>query len=104
MFSPVISSDLILGAVGVLQFDVTVDRLKNEYGVDAVYEPIDFAAARWVTADDPKVLAEFEKKNQANLSFDAGENLACLAPSEWMMTYIIERNPEITFLKTREQV
>ena len=104
VFSPIINSDLILGAVGVLQFDVTVDRLKNEYGVDAVYEPIDFSAARWVTAEDPKAMAKFEKSNQANLALDAGENLACLAPSEWMMTFIIEKNPEITFLKTREQV
>jgi peptide subunit release factor RF-3 len=57
-----------------------------------------------VTADDPKVLAQFEKNNQSSLSLDAGENLTCLAPSEWMMTYIIERNPGVTFLKTREQV
>ncbi len=104
VFSPLVSSDLILGAVGVLQFDVTVDRLKNEYGVDAVYEPVDFAAARWVTSEDSKTMAEFEKNHQASLSLDAGENLACLAPSEWMMDFIVERNPEITFLKTREQV
>ena len=104
VFSPLMSSDLILGAVGVLQFDVTVDRLKNEYGVDAVYEPVDFAAARWVTSEDSKAMVEFEKNHQASLSLDAGQNLACLAPSEWMMDFIIERNPEITFLKTREQV
>ncbi|MDF1536965.1 MAG: peptide chain release factor 3 [bacterium] len=104
VFSPLISTDLILGAVGILQFDVTVNRLKNEYGVDAVYEPVNFAAARWVTSDDSKAMAEFERKNQASLSLDAGENLACLAPSEWMMQFIIERNPRITFLKTREQV
>ncbi len=48
-FRPVAGSAFILGAVGVLQFDVTMARLKNEYGVDAVYEPVTFAAARWVT-------------------------------------------------------
>ncbi|TSA44135.1 MAG: hypothetical protein D4R56_07650, partial [Deltaproteobacteria bacterium] len=40
-----------LGAVGVLQFDVTMARLKSEYGVDASYETIDYAAARWIACD-----------------------------------------------------
>jgi peptide subunit release factor RF-3 len=35
---------LILDAVGVLQFDVTMARLKTEYGVDASYETIEYAA------------------------------------------------------------
>ena len=104
VFSRLINGDLILGAVGVLQFDVTVDRLKSEYGVDALYEPVDFSAARWVAADDSKALAEFEKKNRANLTLDAGRNLACLASNEWMMDYIIEKNPGIRFTKTREQL
>jgi peptide chain release factor 3 len=102
VFRPIMNSDLILGAVGVLQFDVTVDRLKNEYGVDATYEPVDFGAARWVLCDDPKKLALFEKDNQANLALDAGDSLTCLAASEWMMDFFIEKNPEIQFVKTRE--
>ncbi|UCG39159.1 MAG: peptide chain release factor 3 [bacterium] len=104
VFSPLINGDLILGAVGILQFDVTVDRLRNEYGVDAVYEPVDYAAARWVACDDRKALAEFEERNRSNLTLDAGSNLACLAPSEWMMDFIIEKNPGIRFHKTRECV
>ncbi|NIQ98318.1 MAG: peptide chain release factor 3 [Desulfuromonadales bacterium] len=102
VFRPVIGSDYILGAVGVLQFDVTMQRLKNEYGVDAVYEGVEYATARWIDCDDRKKLDEFERKNQGNLAEDAEGNLTYLAPSEWRLGYVQEQWPGIEFLKTRE--
>ena len=102
VFRPLASNDYIVGAVGVLQFDVTMERLKVEYGVDAVYEAIDFATARWISCEDSKSLAEFEKKNQANLALDAEGNLSYLAPSEWRLGYVMEQWPKIQFAKTRE--
>jgi peptide chain release factor 3 len=102
VFRPLISNDYIVGAVGILQFDVTMERLKTEYGVDAIYENVDYATARWVGSADPKKLAEFEKKNQANLALDAEGNLSYLAPSEWRLGYVVEQWPGIEFFKTRE--
>jgi len=102
VFRPLLSNDYIVGAVGVLQFDVTMERLKVEYGVDAVYEQVDYATARWVGSPDPKKLAEFEKKNQASLAIDAEGNLSYLAPSEWRLGYVMEQWPDIVFAKTRE--
>lgn len=102
VFRPLLSNDYIVGAVGVLQFDVTMERLKTEYGVDAIYESVDYATARWVGSSDPKKLAEFEKKNQANLALDAEGNLSYLAPSEWRLGYVMEQWPAIEFSKTRE--
>jgi peptide chain release factor 3 len=102
VFRPLMGSDYILGAVGVLQFDVIIARLKDEYGVDALYEGIDYATARWVTAEDRKVMAEFEKKNQSALAHDAEGNLAFLASSEWRLGHTIEQWPNVTFHKTRE--
>jgi len=102
VFRPLIDNDYILGAVGVLQFDVTMARLKTEYGVDASYEPADYAAARWVECDDRKMLAEFEKKCRANLALDADGRLAYLAASEWRLGFVMEDWPDIAFRKTRE--
>jgi len=102
VFRPLINNDYIVGAVGVLQFDVTMERLKTEYGVDAVYENVDFATARWVGSHDARKLAEFEKKNQANLAYDAEGNLSYLASSEWRLGYVKEQWPDIDFAKTRE--
>lgn len=102
VFRPLIGNDYILGAVGVLQFDVTMARLKTEYGVEASSEQIDYAAARWVACDDRERLAEFEKKCQANLARDAAGHLTYLASSEWRLGFIMEEWPDIAFHKTRE--
>ncbi|HIP39705.1 MAG TPA: peptide chain release factor 3 [Desulfocapsa sulfexigens] len=104
VFRPNIGGSHIMGAVGVLQFEVTVARLKNEYGVEAIYEPIDFQAARWVECEDKKKLAEFERKNQASLAIDAEGFLTYLAQNEWMLNFFMEKWPDITFHKTRENI
>nr|WP_320056128.1 peptide chain release factor 3 [Desulfuromonas thiophila] len=102
LFRPLASSDYILGAVGVLQFDVITARLRDEYGVDAVYEGVDYATARWIGCDDRKMAAEFEKKNRASLARDAEGNLAFLASSEWRLQHTVEQWPQVRFHKTRE--
>ncbi len=102
VFRPISGSGYILGAVGVLQFDVTMARLKAEYGVDAVYEPVDYTTARWISSEDKNKLAEFEKTKQANLARDSEGQLAYLAASEWRLGYTMEEWPDIAFHKTRE--
>jgi peptide chain release factor 3 len=102
LFRPLVGGEYILGAVGVLQFDVTMARLKDEYGVDAVIEGAGYAAARWVRCADPKRMAEFEKSARSHLAHDAAGNLAYLAASEWRLDYIIEHWPDVEFLKTCE--
>jgi len=102
VFRPLTSNDYIVGAVGVLQFDVTMERLRNEYSVDAVYEPVDYATARWVSSADPKKLEEFERRNQSHLALDAEGNLSYLASSEWRLGHVTEQWPAIDFAKTRE--
>ena len=102
VFRPLFGNDYILGAVGVLQFDVTMARLKSEYGVDASYEKIEYATARWIACDDPKRLSEFEKRCQANLARDADNHLTYLAASEWRLGFIMEEWPDVQFRKTRE--
>jgi peptide chain release factor 3 len=95
-------SDYILGAVGVLQFEVTMARLKAEYGVDAIYEPVDFTVARWIECRDRKRMAEFEKKNAANLARDSQGCLSYLTTSEFQLKYCMDEWPEVEFVKTRE--
>jgi peptide chain release factor 3 len=56
VFRPLSGGDLVLGAVGTLQFDVVAERLRTEYGVEAVFEPAPIHTARWVHSADPKTL------------------------------------------------
>jgi len=102
VFSPISSSDLVLGAVGQLQFDVVAYRLKDEYKVDAIYEPINVYTARWVSCDDPRKLEEFRKKAANQLSIDSGGHLTYLAPTRVNLALMEERWPEIEFRATRE--
>ena len=102
LFMPVASNDLILGAVGVLQFDVVVYRLLDEYKVDCAYEPVSVATARWVECDDAKMLADFKKKADANLALDGGGHLTYLAPSRVNLSLMEERWPDVRFRATRE--
>ncbi|MCX5815477.1 MAG: peptide chain release factor 3 [Proteobacteria bacterium] len=102
LFRPVMDNTYVLGAVGVLQFDVAIARLKAEYGVDAVYETVGYITARWVNSDNKKRLATFEKTNRTNLALDIDGNLTYLATSEWRLELAVKEWPEITFMKTRE--
>jgi peptide chain release factor 3 len=101
-FRPLTRSDYILGAVGVLQFDVTVARLKAEYGVDATYEPMGYSAARWISCANKKTLDDFERKHRANMVYDSEGHLAYLAPDLWRLNSVMQDWPDISFEKTRE--
>jgi peptide chain release factor 3 len=101
-FKPLMSNDLILGAVGVLQFDVVAYRLKDEYGVDAAFEPVGVATARWVKCDDARKLEEFRDRNAANLAIDAAGELVYLAPTRINLQLTEERWPDVRLMATRE--
>jgi peptide chain release factor 3 len=102
LFRPLMGSDYILGAVGVLQFEVTMARLAAEYGVDAIYQDAPYKLARWVECDDAKIFAEFQAKFQASLALDAEEHLAYLCDGNWRLTRTMELYPDVIFHKTRE--
>ncbi len=102
VFMPISNSSLIVGAVGQLQYEVVAFRLKDEYRVEAIYEPVSVYTARWVECDDAKKLEEFRKKAADNLSVDGGGHLTYLAPSRVNLQLMEERWPEIEFRATRE--
>lgn len=102
LFKPLRNNDLILGAVGVLQFDVTAFRLKGEYNVECVYDAIGISTVRWVSAENPAKLEEFKKKAFDNLAEDGGGYLVYLATSRVNLQLTEERWPDIKFSATRE--
>jgi peptide chain release factor 3 len=102
LFRPLASNDLILGAVGPLQFDVVAHRLKDEYRVDCQFEPINVATARWVDVEDEGMLQDFQRKAHNNLALDHSESLVYIAPSKVNLNLTEERWPDIGFRETRE--
>lgn len=102
VFRPLNGADLVLGAVGVLQFEVVASRLANEYGVEAIFESTNTYTARWVTCDDARILQDFEDQLINNLARDAANSLAYLATSRVNLELTQERWPQIVFHATRE--
>ncbi len=101
-FKPLLSNELILGAVGILQFEVVAYRLKNEYGVEATFEKINIQTARWVDCEDNKMLEDFSRQLQNNLAQDGAGQLVYLAPTRVNLQLTEERWPGIRFAATRE--
>ena len=102
LYRPLNNNDLILGAVGVLQFEVVKHRLKHEYGVDCDFEAVNVTTARWVECDDDKELARFRERHGSNLALDHAGDLAYIAPTRVNLDMTIEKWPKIRFLATRE--
>ena len=102
VFMPLRNNDIILGAVGMLQFDGVAYRLQDEYKVECLYEPINIFTARWIECDDSKMLDEFKRKNHDNLAVDGGGFLTYLAPTRANMSLAQERWPDVKFMETRE--
>jgi peptide chain release factor 3 len=102
VFFPTRNADIIVGAVGQLQFEVVAYRLKDEYKVEAIYEPVNVYTARWVECDDPKKLQEFKDKALEGLALDGGGHLTYLAPTRVNLSLMEERWPDVKFLATRE--
>ncbi len=101
LFRPVSNNDLILGAVGVLQFEVVAQRLKDEYNVSCFFEPVNVSTARWVIGPSAEI-EKFLAKVKDNVAYDAADQLVYIAPTRVNLTLTEERWPELQFVAIRE--
>jgi peptide chain release factor 3 len=102
LFKPLRNNDLILGAVGQLQFEVVAFRLADEYSVQCVFDPVTVYTARWVDSSDRARLEEFRARAHDHLALDHSGALVYLAPSRVNLQLTLERWPDIAFRETRE--
>ncbi|CAA6822757.1 MAG: Peptide chain release factor 3 [uncultured Thiotrichaceae bacterium] len=102
LYRPLTNNNLILGAVGVLQFDVVAHRLKAEYNVDCMFEAVNVQTARWIACDDEKKLQQFKDKVENNLALDHAGELVYIAPTRVNLQMAEEKWPDVEFQSTRE--
>jgi len=102
VFRPLDTNQIIVGAVGELQFDVVAHRLAHEYNVECIYDSVKVVTARWVYCKDQKKLSDFKTKLSGQLSLDSSDALAYLAPTNVNLMMTKERWPDIEFKETRE--
>jgi peptide chain release factor 3 len=96
------SGQMLLGAIGQLQFEVVAQRLKNEYKVDAIFDNADIHTVRWLTFPDEITRQNFEREQALRLGQDVDGNLVYLASSRYNLEVTTEKWPKITFHATRE--
>lgn len=101
LFRPLHSNDMILGAVGTLQFDVVAHRLEFEYGVDCFFEPYNVSTARWLRGD-VAMIQQLAEKSGVNVALDGAGDYVYLAPNRVNLNMTMEKYPDIIFLETRE--
>ena len=102
VFKPDVGGNMLLGAIGQLQFEVVQHRLKTEYDCDVRLEGCQYTSARWITADNAADLREFENAYPLRLAHDAADTLAYLCTSPYDVRLAQERFPKIHFHPLRE--
>ena len=103
LFRPLRNNDLILGAVGQLQFEVVAFRLQDEYSVQCVFEPVNVHTARWVERGRCAQARGVPRHAPTTIwRVDHSGALVYLAPSRVNLQLTLERWPDIRFRETRE--
>jgi peptide chain release factor 3 len=102
VFKPEVGGNMLLGAIGQLQFEVVQHRLKGEYDADIRLEGCQYTGARWITADTPQELKAFCEAYPMRMARDAADTLAYLCTSPYDVRLAQERFPKIHFHPLRE--
>ncbi len=103
VFKPVIGSEMVVGAVGALQFDVLDERMKAEYNLEVMFETSPYQAARWISADTRADLEAFIERNNAQMAEDVDGAPVFLGKSAWEIGYVQDKNPKVRFSATKER-
>jgi peptide chain release factor 3 len=104
VFRPTIGNEWIVGVAGALQFDVLADRIRTEYSIPVFFEGTSLYTARWLDTKDHQLLKRFAAANQGAMAEDHNGSPVFLARNSWHLKTAGEEWPDITFLKTKEQV
>ena len=102
VFRPQDGSPALVGVVGPLQLEVLQQRLKDEYGLEIMWDVAEFALARWISSDDPKAMEQFVAANGMGIAEDLDGDLVFLARNQFYLDYTRERAPGIVFTDIKD--
>ncbi|WP_312493374.1 peptide chain release factor 3, partial [Anaerosporobacter sp.] len=83
--------EIIVGVVGVLQFDVLKFRLESEYGVDIRLEPLPYEHIRWIENKDIDV-AKLSVTSDTKKIKDLKDNSLLIFTHSWSINTVLDRN------------
>ena len=94
-------SEIIVGVVGVLQFDVLKYRLENEYGCEIRLESLPYNYIRWI-GDPTTDVTKLKRVNDVKKVKDMKENPLLLFTNEWTIRTVLENNEGLELLEFRK--
>ncbi len=84
--------EIIVGVVGVLQFEVLTYRLKNEYNVDVRMEVLPYEYIRWIKNWTEVDVEHIEGTSDMKLVKDLKDQPLLLFAHEWSVGMVLDRN------------
>jgi peptide chain release factor 3 len=102
VFRPTDGSPALVGVVGPLQLDVLRVRLNDEYGLEVNWDVAEFQLARWIAADDPKVLEAFVAAHRSAIAEDLDGDLVFLARNAFNLDYTGRESPGMVFTDVKD--
>jgi peptide chain release factor 3 len=102
VFLPSDGSPALVGVVGPLQLDVLKARLAAEYGLEIGWDTPEFQFARWIAADDRKILEQFATSYHSAIAEDFDGDLVFLARNPFNLEYTADHNPAISFADVKD--
>jgi peptide chain release factor 3 len=102
VFRPTDGSPALVGVVGPLQLDVLRVRLHDEYGLEVNWDVAEFQLARWIAADDPKVLEAFVAAHRSAIAEDLDGDLVFLARNAFNLDYTGRESPGMVFTDVKD--
>lgn len=102
VFRPIAGNQMLLGAVGQLQFEVAAHRLQSEYGVAVRLAASGYTGARWVTCEEEAELQRFVHAQAGRIALDAAQTHTYLLTTRYDLQFLQERWPRIRFHPLRE--
>ena len=91
------SLDIVVGAVGVLQFEVLKFRLEHEYNVEVRLRRLDFQHARWIDGDEIDTDA-LNRADYLKVVVDRDDLPLLLLRNNWALNYVKQQHPEMKLL------
>ena len=102
VFRPTDGSPALVGVVGPLQLDVLRVRLDDEYGLEVNWDTAEFQLARWIAADDRKVLEQFVAAHRSAIAEDLDGDLVFLARNAFDLDYTGQQSPGMAFTDVKD--
>jgi len=85
------SEELIIGVVGVLQFEVLEHRLRSEYNVEIKSQTLPFKFVRWIVNKDTDP-SSLKLSSSARIALDNKARAVLLFENEWSMRWAVDNN------------